>query len=241
LNLKLRSDSVIGALPPAQRQLIEQWLFKENISYREASKRYLADFHKSITVNCFYTYFRRYQTQHLIENIGSSAHMASALAAKFKEDKFCEALSVLTGQMAFEKALSVAPASPDETPEPPPEGAPPAEALSSPPAQSDAPASTENDSPRAESKNRPSGRRRRANPDALAEAASLFSTALKLRFAKEGMALERKRFELEFQKHQDHVAQQKGKIHDALHTGKRKKGGISEAALREIEEACNLL
>ncbi len=216
MKTKPHSSSRLAGLSPERRQQLDDWLFNENVSYDEATRRCRERFAIKICPSSFVRYYRRRESERLLERIAASAEKATALTNRFKDDQFCEAFCLLMGRRAFDSALS------DSSP------------------ASEQPASA-NPGP-VESEAKPGEKAARRPPpfDALTEAAALFTSAMKLKFNKQGQELERERFKLELRKYKEHAAQQKQKIGSVLATGKRK-GGVSEAMLREIEEAANLL
>jgi len=104
MNLKPRSDSLIDSLPPDKRKLIDQWLFKDNIGYRnvvvEAKKIGL-----TIPYNTFVRYYKRRASQQFFEYIADSAEQANELVKRVKNPKFWEGFNLLVGQLAFEEAM----------------------------------------------------------------------------------------------------------------------------------------
>lgn len=215
MNLKPRSDSLIDSLPPEQRKQIDDWLFKDNLGYRDAV-RLAKGLGLTIPYNTFVRYYQRQATTRLMDTIAASAEKARELADKFKDPKFCEALSVVTGQLAFEEAL---------------------ETLSNP---ADLLDSSQDSESKPENKSGRAPRRRAGKYDALIDAASLFYNGEKMNLAKRGGALDHKKFDLDYQKYRDHVAEQKAAVQAAL-AKSRQKPGLSDETIAQIQAAINLI
>ena len=251
MNRKTRSDAIIPGLPPQRRQLIEAWLLEENISYRDASRRYLEMFNQKIDPTTFGAHYRRLRTQSLIAEIAESIEQAGALCEHSKNNKFCEAFTLLAGHWLFKQALSSTPPLADDTIAPVaqstagPESVPTAhlDTAANPPASpSLAPSTPTPDSAPAANPNsqpQPDGPADRPLA-AMTAAARLFSTAMKLNLAKENLALKRQHYQLELHRFELHRDRDDGGLDTRLFP-RRRKGGITLETLAEIEEGAKLL
>jgi len=105
---KPHSGSKIAKLPREQQELLESWLFDENIAYRKAADRALAQFGVKmhpVTVMCFYHKIRQ---QRNLDRILRSVKYADEVAKACAEnpDETAKAIGNVVGQIAFTVAVS---------------------------------------------------------------------------------------------------------------------------------------
>lgn len=104
---KPKSNSVIEAMPQNQRDQLEAWLFEENISYKDAVKRLLADFEVRAVESSVGRFYQRCAQLRMLDRIAQSRSSANAVVEKFQANPadMYSALTQMVGQIAFEKAM----------------------------------------------------------------------------------------------------------------------------------------
>lgn len=107
-NVKPRSTARIPALSDHQRQLLETWLFKENITYRDAVKRAQDQFGVKLDVHALMRFYRQIRHQRNVDHIVKSTELADEIVkAAGKNPGVTErAFQALVGKIAFHIAVS---------------------------------------------------------------------------------------------------------------------------------------
>jgi len=105
---KLRSDAVIGKLTPPQREILDGWIFVDNLSYREAASRVREQFQVYVYPFQVKSYHEREYARFLRQKIMASSNDANELVRKLISDPndYQKALLKMLGQVVFELALS---------------------------------------------------------------------------------------------------------------------------------------
>lgn len=106
--MKPRSDSVIEAMPPNQKEALESWLCEENVSYLVACERLKLDFNVRSSPTALKRFYQRCMQRRLKADIFGKAQFANEVKAEFRKSQadFSEPLLQLIGQMAFEQAVN---------------------------------------------------------------------------------------------------------------------------------------
>ncbi|HEY1123751.1 MAG TPA: hypothetical protein VGE67_19190 [Haloferula sp.] len=88
--------------------MLKQWLYEENLSYAEVSKRCYADLSVRVSPTAVRQHKEHLDSERLLERITASAHTATAVEAKFNEHKAPVegALVKMLAQLAFEMSVS---------------------------------------------------------------------------------------------------------------------------------------
>lgn len=73
---KLRSDSAWAALSPEQRETLEEWLFEENLAYKEALERARTEFGITASLTSLVDYYRRVAQERMQRELLSVQQMA---------------------------------------------------------------------------------------------------------------------------------------------------------------------
>lgn len=104
---KAKSNSIIDGLPQNQRDQVEAWLFEENISYKDASARMLADFGVSCATSSLSEWRKRREQVRMLDRIAASRDTANLVVKKFAEKPadMYQVLLDMVGQIAFDKAF----------------------------------------------------------------------------------------------------------------------------------------
>lgn len=104
---KPKSNSILDALPENQRAQLEAWLFEENISYKDAQARLLADFNVRCSASSVSGFYQRTAQDRMLLKIKTSRGTANAVLDKFKENPadMYQVLLQLVGQIAFDAAF----------------------------------------------------------------------------------------------------------------------------------------
>ncbi len=104
---KERSDSGVKGLPQNLKDAIDRWLFEENVSYAEASKRCWADFNRRVSKNSIETYFKKQGLQRQLDRIAASRNTSNQVQQQFRRNPadMYQVLLDMVGQIAFEKAM----------------------------------------------------------------------------------------------------------------------------------------
>lgn len=105
--MKAKSNSIIDGLPQNQRDQVETWLFEENLSYKDASARMLADFNIRCAPSSLSEWYQRRAQQRMLDRIAASRDTANLVVKKFSENPadMYQVLLGMAGQIAFDKAF----------------------------------------------------------------------------------------------------------------------------------------
>jgi hypothetical protein len=105
MNKKARADSVLDGLPRNQRDRLTEWLFEENISYKDCAKRLYQDFNVTSSRSALERFYQREQQRRLLARIADSARKANEIADTFAKNPapVPKAVVDLVTQLAFEE------------------------------------------------------------------------------------------------------------------------------------------
>ena len=104
---KRNGRSVIAALPAEGREILDGWLFDQNLSYAEVVRRSFSKWGVRLYRSSLSRYYRAGVQARTLERLGNSAKCANAVMKKFAAhpaDTYQLVLK-MAGQIAFEKAL----------------------------------------------------------------------------------------------------------------------------------------
>lgn len=107
MSRKTRTDSKLDGLPPNQKEVLERWLFEENLGYKEALARLWQDFSVRSSRKALGVFYQRVQQERMLEKVVSRAATANAVVKKFDEhpaDTYRAVLDVV-GQIALGEAM----------------------------------------------------------------------------------------------------------------------------------------
>lgn len=101
---KPRGDSTIDELAPHQKECLEQWLFEENLKYKEALERLHLDFGVRSSASALGRFYQRVLQRRLLESIGKNARQANEIESEFAKNPapVPQAVVKLVTQLAFE-------------------------------------------------------------------------------------------------------------------------------------------
>ena len=104
---KIRSDSIWNSLPEEQRKTLDQWLFVEHISYKEANERARNAWGVAASDVSVGRYYRRVKNERVVTELESAAESALAVAeADGKVEKLRASAMKVLGMRLLEKAMS---------------------------------------------------------------------------------------------------------------------------------------
>lgn len=104
---KPKSNSILDKLAPNQLAQLEDWLFVEKISYKDAAARLLADCDCSCAPSSLSAWYQRTAQRRMLDRIAASRSTQNEVLEKFKAnpaDTYA-ALLDMAGQIAFDKAF----------------------------------------------------------------------------------------------------------------------------------------
>lgn len=106
---KPNSNSVLDSLPKNQQAQLEEWLFDENISYKEASKRCgeILQISPAPAPSALSGWYQRVAQRRMMDRIAASRSNANLVVDQLKKNpaKTYEALTGMIAQMAFEQSM----------------------------------------------------------------------------------------------------------------------------------------
>jgi hypothetical protein len=107
MRLKPDSRSKIDCLSAKKREMLDGWLFDENLSFTEINRRTTKRWRLRLHNNTLTRYYRTHFQRRTIKRIGDSARCANAVMKKFTDNPTDTYQLVLkmAGQIAFEKSL----------------------------------------------------------------------------------------------------------------------------------------
>lgn len=95
---KIRGDSKLDALPPAQKEQLADWLTIDNLTYAQARDRVLAEFGVATTTSALCSFFSRVATPRKY----ARSREAAEEFAQLMEGQFDEATIKAAKQIAFD-------------------------------------------------------------------------------------------------------------------------------------------
>src|SRR5260221_8078489 len=103
---KLRTDSTWNGLTPEQREKLDEWLFEEEVSYREARERAQREWGIESSISSVGRYYRRGRNARMLAEMAETQQAAKALDGTGLNMKTLRssALKVI-GKRLFEKAM----------------------------------------------------------------------------------------------------------------------------------------
>jgi hypothetical protein len=107
MRIKPDSRSKIDSLPAEKRELLDGWLFDENLSFTEINRRTVKNWKMRLHNTTLTRYYRTHFQRRTIKRIGDSARCANAVMKKFEDNPTdtYQLLLKMAGQIAFEKSL----------------------------------------------------------------------------------------------------------------------------------------
>lgn len=85
MSRKTRTDSKLDGLPPHQKEVLERWLFEENLGYEEVLARLWRDFSVRSSRKAVGVFYQRVQQERMLQKVVSRAATANAVVKKFDE------------------------------------------------------------------------------------------------------------------------------------------------------------
>jgi len=103
---KLRADSTWNGLTPEQREKLDEWLFEEEVGYREVRERAQKEWGIESSISSVGRYYRRGRNARMLEEMAETQQAAKALNGTGLNMKTLRssALKVI-GKRLFEKAI----------------------------------------------------------------------------------------------------------------------------------------
>jgi hypothetical protein len=102
---KPRSDSRLAALPENQKEVLERWIYEENLSYAEVSKRLHADFGVQSSPTAVRYHKEHLDQERILARVAINAQKANEIADAFQKNPapVPQAVVKLVTQLAFEE------------------------------------------------------------------------------------------------------------------------------------------
>jgi hypothetical protein len=104
---KPASYSRLHSLNPAQRKLLDDWLFERNLSYQEICRRGKEKFGFSLNRHSLVNYYHKTQQKRNLDEIIQSANHAKSVVKKLAKNpaETAKAIMNIAGQLAFNTAV----------------------------------------------------------------------------------------------------------------------------------------
>jgi hypothetical protein len=104
---KPHSASRIHSLTAAQLQQLDEWLFQENLSYRDIGRRWKTKFGFNLDQHAISRYYRDTKQKQNLDEIIARAHHANATVKKLAQNpvETSKAILQIAGQLAFDTAV----------------------------------------------------------------------------------------------------------------------------------------
>jgi hypothetical protein len=104
---KLRSDSTWAALSPEQRETLEEWLFEENIGYKEALERAQKEFGATGSIMSLARFYQRLATERMEREMAEVVETCERVqATKARVPQLKEAMMKLAGLRLVQLAVN---------------------------------------------------------------------------------------------------------------------------------------
>lgn len=107
MSRKTPSTSVIDGLPANQREVIDRWLFEENVSFKDAATRLYQDFGVRSSESALGRYWQRRQQQRMLDRIATTAATVNRVEEEFGRNpaNTFSAVMGLIQQLALREAI----------------------------------------------------------------------------------------------------------------------------------------